>query len=166
DAWVGALAEDHVRGSSTGPLIRAVLVDQFSRLRDGDRFWYQRTFSGPALQDLERTTLTEVIRRSTAVTNLQANVFYFRATVSGTVFNDANHNGRQDRYESGLAHVPLQLIDADGTVVATTRTDARGNYQYGVADGLGAGRYRVRQVVPPGWVQTTAPPPVLAITRG
>ncbi|HEX8204004.1 MAG TPA: peroxidase family protein, partial [Isosphaeraceae bacterium] len=40
DAWVGALAEDHVAGGSTGPLIRAVLADQFARLRDGDRFWY------------------------------------------------------------------------------------------------------------------------------
>src|SRR5207249_8740239 len=41
DLWVGALAEDHVAGSSTGPLIRAALKDQFTRLRDGDRFWYQ-----------------------------------------------------------------------------------------------------------------------------
>ncbi len=31
DAWVGALAEDHVAGTSTGPLIRAALIDQFTR---------------------------------------------------------------------------------------------------------------------------------------
>src|SRR5262249_55691611 len=46
DLWVGVLAEDHVRGSSTGPLMRRILADQFERLRDGDRFWYQRVFSG------------------------------------------------------------------------------------------------------------------------
>src|SRR5262249_9761309 len=41
DPWIGGLAEDHVPGSSTAPLIRAGLIDQFTRLRDGDRFWYQ-----------------------------------------------------------------------------------------------------------------------------
>ena len=46
DLWVGALAEDHVPGSSVGPLIRRIIADQFERVRDGDRFWYQRQFSG------------------------------------------------------------------------------------------------------------------------
>src|SRR5207249_9311881 len=39
DLWVGAMAEDHVRGSSLGPLARRIIADQFQRLRDGDRFW-------------------------------------------------------------------------------------------------------------------------------
>src|SRR5262249_36548370 len=41
DLWVRGLAEAHVPGSSPGPLTRAALIDQFTRLRDGDRFWYQ-----------------------------------------------------------------------------------------------------------------------------
>ena len=41
DQWVGLLAEDHLRGSSIGELNHAQLKDQFERLRDGDRFWYQ-----------------------------------------------------------------------------------------------------------------------------
>ena len=41
DAWVGGLAEDHVRGAMVGEQWHRVLVDQFERLRDGDRFWYQ-----------------------------------------------------------------------------------------------------------------------------
>src|SRR5207237_8610383 len=45
DLWVGALAEDHVAGTSTGPLIRAGLIDQFTRLRDGDSFWYQLVYA-------------------------------------------------------------------------------------------------------------------------
>src|SRR5207248_960654 len=36
DAWVGMLAEDHVRGADVGPTIRAVIADQFQRVRDGD----------------------------------------------------------------------------------------------------------------------------------
>jgi len=40
DPWVGALAENHVDGTSVGPLVLAALVDQFTRLRDGDSFFY------------------------------------------------------------------------------------------------------------------------------
>src|SRR5262249_45609948 len=39
DSFIGALAEDHAPGADVGPLIKAVLVDQFTRLRDGDRFY-------------------------------------------------------------------------------------------------------------------------------
>jgi len=46
DVWVGGLAEDHVPGSSVGKLLQTVLVDQFERIRDGDRFWYQNLFGG------------------------------------------------------------------------------------------------------------------------
>lgn len=41
DPWIGGLAEDHEEGGNMGEFIRAVLVDQFTRLRDGDRFWYR-----------------------------------------------------------------------------------------------------------------------------
>ena len=44
DAWVGGLAEDHIPGASVGALFSRVMVDQFRRLRDGDRYWYE----GPA----------------------------------------------------------------------------------------------------------------------
>lgn len=77
DLWLGGLAEDHVSGGSTGPLLRAVLADQFERLRDGDRFWYQVDFSGADLKALEATTMAQIIRRNTSITNLQNNPFFF-----------------------------------------------------------------------------------------
>ncbi len=40
DPWVMALAENHVDGTSVGSLILAGLVDQFSRLRDGDAHFF------------------------------------------------------------------------------------------------------------------------------
>ncbi|MEO0531156.1 MAG: peroxidase family protein [Planctomycetota bacterium] len=40
DPWVGALAEDYLPGASTGELMTVALIDQFVRLRDGDRFFY------------------------------------------------------------------------------------------------------------------------------
>lgn len=37
DLWVGGLLET---AYGPGELFRAVLKDQFSRIRSGDRFWY------------------------------------------------------------------------------------------------------------------------------
>lgn len=76
DLWVGGLAEDHVAGSSMGATFQAIIVDQFTRLRDGDRFWYQNLFDGAALQQLESITLADVIERNTTVAGLQENVFF------------------------------------------------------------------------------------------
>lgn len=76
DVWVGALAEDHVAGSSMGELNQAVIVDQFERLRDGDRLWYENVFSGPQLAEIENTSLSDVIERNTDITGLRENVFF------------------------------------------------------------------------------------------
>ncbi len=67
DLWVGGLAEDHVRGAMVGPTFRQILVSQFGALRDGDRFWYERMFSGRELRDLQRTRLSDIIRRNTDI---------------------------------------------------------------------------------------------------
>jgi hypothetical protein len=86
--WVGILAEDHVPGASIGPLGKAIIADQFQRLRDGERFWYQRIFSGKQLTDLEQTTLSKVIQRNTTVNNLQSNVFFMTAEINGQTYKD------------------------------------------------------------------------------
>ncbi len=77
DLWVGGLLENHLPSSSVGATFQRILVDQFERLRDGDRFWYARTFYGPQLAALECTKLSDVIRRNTSITKIQDNVFFF-----------------------------------------------------------------------------------------
>ncbi len=59
DLWVGGLAETHVNGGFLGETFQAILVDQFTRLRDGDRFWYQNDlfFTGDQLAEIKNTTL-------------------------------------------------------------------------------------------------------------
>jgi len=37
DGWLGGLAEDHLPGASVGPLFKNILVEQFTRLRDGEQ---------------------------------------------------------------------------------------------------------------------------------
>ena len=41
DAWTCGVCEDHVQGSSLGPLFQEIVLDQFRRLRDGDRFYFE-----------------------------------------------------------------------------------------------------------------------------
>jgi peroxidase len=67
DLWVGALAEDRVRGAMVGPLLRAIVGDQFRRARDGDRFWYERVLSRPEADAIRRTRLVDVVRRNTGI---------------------------------------------------------------------------------------------------
>ncbi|MGB0384991.1 MAG: peroxidase family protein [Ardenticatenaceae bacterium] len=90
DLWVGGLAEDHVAGSLLGETFRKILIDQFTRLRDGDRFWHENVswtsaglesdpiLFGDATGDhttLSQVTLSDIIRWNTGITNIQENVF-------------------------------------------------------------------------------------------
>jgi hypothetical protein len=61
------LAEPHAPGAIVGPTLRKVLGDQFTRLRDGDRFWYQ-SYLPPALAlEVQSTRLSHIIRRNTDI---------------------------------------------------------------------------------------------------
>jgi hypothetical protein len=166
DLWVGVLAEDHLKGSSAGPLLQRILADQFTRLRDGDRFWYENTFTGPQLNQLRNTHLADLIMRNTDLTTIQKNPFVFQIGISGTVFADPNRDGRQEPGEPGIAGRTVQVIDVDsGEVVATATSDAAGRYRVGVPAGLRTGRFTVHQVLPPG-VVTTTPDPTVNILGG
>ncbi len=171
DLWLGGLAEDHVPGSSTGPLIRRVLVDQFTRLRDGDRFWYRNYFSGDLLRELEDVTLSDVLRRNTTISNVQDNAFFFKVVISGVAFDDRNRNGRRDQGEPGLSGWTVNLFaeDEDGNPVllASKRTGSNGSYAFDNEDGIReAGFFTVRVDRRDGWMRTTPRNRVVDITRG
>jgi len=76
DLWVAGLAEDHSSRGSLGPLFTRVVADQFARLRDGDRFYYENSLSGPQLDQVRHATLSRVIRANTALTSIQPNAFF------------------------------------------------------------------------------------------
>jgi peroxidase len=179
DAFEGGLAEDHVPGSDVGPLFQAIMVDQFTRLRDGDRFFYlNESWSPDELKILQQgNTLANIIEANTGITNLQSDVFLFKASISGTVVSDhggIGHpdssfagNGHQDFSAPGLAKVTVQLEDNSGDVLATTVTDSSGDYGFNQLNGLsGTGKSTVRIVVPSGHTQTSANPSMILISHG
>jgi hypothetical protein len=87
DAWVGAIAEDHLPGAAVGELITYGLIDQFTRARDGDRFWYRNddTLSLDDIAWLESVRLSDLIRRNTGITNIQSNVFFMAIPEPGAI---------------------------------------------------------------------------------
>lgn len=80
DLWVGGLAEDHVEGSSMGETFSTIIIDQFERLRDGDRFWYENVLEGKQLQEIENTKLSDIIERNSGIEGLQTNLFFQKGT--------------------------------------------------------------------------------------
>jgi hypothetical protein len=160
DPWVGGLAETHLPGSSLGATFTRILVDQFTRLRDGDRFWYQNSLPADLVQKVQGTTLTDVIRRNSSLANIQPGVFFFKASIAGSVFADGNRDGVRQSVEPGIASLAVSLVDASGATVATTRTNARGEYVFSRLD---IGSYRV-VVTPAGGPAVTGR--LVPITRG
>ena len=63
--------------------------------------------------------------------------------IKGTIYRDGNRSGALDAGEKLYEGVTVNLVDADGTVVATTTTDADGSYFF---DKLPAGTYSVMVV--------------------
>lgn len=165
DPFVGGLAENRAAGASVGPLFQRIIADQFQRLRDGDRFWYQRVFKGKALAELEKTTLSDVIQRNTSLSNIQDNVFFFDVSVRGRVFFDANANGDAGRFDFGFSGITVRLLDDAGEVIGTTQTRSDGTYNFaGRIDGPGL--YQIQVVIPHGWQSTTPSSVEIAVTRG
>jgi peroxidase len=76
DLWIGGLAEADRPGAMVGPVFQRILVDQFTRLRDGDRFWYQHYLAKDLVQMVEAQTLSVILRRNTRLgAEIPPNVF-------------------------------------------------------------------------------------------
>lgn len=78
DLWVGGLLEDPVEGARVGPTFLCLLVDQFKRLREGDRFWYENpgVFKPEQLAQIKQVTLGRVLcDNGDNITDITSDVF-------------------------------------------------------------------------------------------
>ena len=86
DLWTGGLAEDHVAGSIIGSTFGKIIGDQFTALRDGDRFYFEnQNFDRQTLNEIKGTTLSDLILRDTDTTAMQSDAFVATERHSGTL---------------------------------------------------------------------------------
>jgi hypothetical protein len=131
DAWVGMLAKDHLPGALFG---ETIMMQQFSDLRDGDRFYYE---NDPAFEVNEKwaiknTTLADIIRRNTEIETIQNAVFI------ATPYNDLCTTNEPVADISGnlesINGVPVMDVTVDimppigGTPIYSI--NSLGNYQF------------------------------------
>ena len=77
DPWVGMLAEDIMPDAMFGNTILVIMEDQFQRLRDGDRFFFEADdkLTNQEKTIIRLTTLRDLIMRNTDIKIMQSNVF-------------------------------------------------------------------------------------------
>ncbi|KNC97817.1 uncharacterized protein SPPG_06812 [Spizellomyces punctatus DAOM BR117] len=66
DAIVGGLAEDHSPSNNIGDLFTKILIYQFTKTRDGDRFWFENdgVLTKEHLDEVRHTYFRDVIARN------------------------------------------------------------------------------------------------------
>lgn len=104
DLWVGGLCEPDLPDSMVGPTFQRLLVDQFTRLRDGDRFYYESALPRELVKMINEQNLAAIIRRNTGIgAEIQDKVFLKKDGVD----RDWTRRGRtrqktRDRAPSGI----------------------------------------------------------------
>ncbi|XP_059143544.1 dual oxidase 1-like [Physella acuta] len=71
----GLLDKDQKNGMSD--VFRSIILEQFTRVRDTDRFWYQNkdVFNATEILEIEGISFVDVLEETTHLTNLPSNVF-------------------------------------------------------------------------------------------
>jgi hypothetical protein len=105
DLYAGGLAEDIVPGANLGPTFQAIIRDQYVRVRDGDRFWWNQPglmFTDAELADIKSLTLSKVVLLNTDIKVYPCNPF-----VASSV-NNCDRNGIvQPSAASVIAFAPV-----------------------------------------------------------
>lgn len=64
DALIGLVSEPPAPGSSFPPTLGNMFVATYSKLRNADRFWFERIYKGADLLKIRRTTLGDLVRNN------------------------------------------------------------------------------------------------------
>ncbi|KAJ3091829.1 hypothetical protein HK102_013291 [Quaeritorhiza haematococci] len=148
DAYVGGLAEDHLSSARVGPLFAASIMDQFTRLRDGDRFYYKNynqtgLWTKAEVDEIDSITLGKLITLNTDIENYPDNAFQIPTSLNG-VFNGKTSTcsasngagaGAGDTASNRIAlgdQLLLQWNTTDTNVIFTFSSKAVGWFGFGL----------------------------------
>lgn len=131
DPWVGMLAERTVPGSIFGQTLNEIFRQQFSAVRDGDRFYY---WNDPVLTEEEKnyihnTTLRDIIMYNTDINLMQDNVFGALPHQEICDNMTLNLNG-QIRTANGVPVPGVNMELTFGSELAMQATNGNGTYGF------------------------------------
>ncbi|XP_056259507.1 eosinophil peroxidase isoform X1 [Seriola aureovittata] len=77
DVWLGGVAEPFVRGGRVGPLFACLIANQFQKIRQGDRLWYENpgVFTPRQRSALSSVRLSKIICDNTGITSVPLDAF-------------------------------------------------------------------------------------------
>ncbi|KAL6078006.1 hypothetical protein STEG23_027985 [Scotinomys teguina] len=77
DIWLGAIAEPLVHRGRVGPLLTCILGQQFQRIRDGDRFWWENSgvFTEKQRDSLKKVSFSRLVCDNTRINKVPLNPF-------------------------------------------------------------------------------------------
>ena len=117
DVWPGAIAEEDLEDGMVGELLNAILVDQFARSRDGDRFWYENRLDEETLAEVKDTKLSDIILRNTDIEYLQEDVLLAHERIgNGTGPGELKGSDKADLLVGGTEADSLYGGDAGDTM--------------------------------------------------
>ncbi|MGK7949831.1 MAG: peroxidase family protein [Xenococcaceae cyanobacterium] len=87
ELWVGGLAEVEINGGLVGETFNVIIKDQFTRVAEGDRFFFARDVHLSSLEnilvlDVAKTSLADIIRQNSSIHNIQDRAFLAKNTKS------------------------------------------------------------------------------------
>jgi hypothetical protein len=149
DAWVGMLSEQHASDDAIfGELIISILREQFKLLRNGDRFYFENdaAFTRSDIENINNTTLRDILMRNTDITLMQPNVFVamphsdipvitvLEEPLATTIFpNPVLDMATVKIYSEQDAEATYKLVNITGLVLESGTIDLRSgpdNYLY------------------------------------
>ncbi|VDO24035.1 unnamed protein product [Brugia timori] len=80
DLFAGGIAEERLDGALIGPTFSCIIAEQFRRVRDGDRFWYEKegVFNEAQREEIKKVSLGRIIcDNADNISNIQNDVFVF-----------------------------------------------------------------------------------------
>lgn len=83
DTIIGALLEAEEDGSQLGPTATTVIREQFANLRDGDRFYFENRFTPEQVEEIESTSLADIVERTSEVEHVYRDALIAAPRIGG-----------------------------------------------------------------------------------
>lgn len=114
DAYVGAMAEDTLPGANFGRLFYESMKDQYQRIRDGDRFYFENVenglFTTEEINEIRSTGLRDIILRNTNIRQIPQNIFIMDLDNPWPTEANAEVPSEGGGEEGGKSTIPLKVL--------------------------------------------------------